>query len=176
MYRIYSPIGMILCALLLMSSSAFAAEKVYVSASGAKLQADKSASSNTLETLSIGSALTVLSKKGSWYEVSAPSGKEGWIYRGKVSKTPPASSQSGEGSGMGDLMSSLGGSSINAGTADTSRSIRGLSPEAEEYAKQTDTPEEYRKALDETLSISVSDKDIEQLLKDGGIGEYADAK
>ena len=125
--------------------------------------------------MSIGSALTVLSTQGSWYQVSAPSGKKGWIYRGKVTKTAPASSSGSQGSGMGDLMSSLGGSGISAGTADTSRSIRGLSPEAEEYAKQTNATKAQRNALDETLSIAVGNGDIEQLLKEGGIGEYADA-
>jgi len=174
MNRIYSIIGISLSFLLLMSFSAQAATKVYVSASGAKLQAEKSASSKTVETLDIGSALTVLSTQGSWYQVSAPSGKKGWIYRGKVSKTAPAAASGGRESGLGDLMSSLGGSGISAGSADTARSIRGLSPEAEEYAKQIGAPQSHRKALDETLSMSVTHADIERLLKEGGIGEYAE--
>ena len=176
MNRIHSIIGMGVCVLLLMSAPTSASGKIYVSATGAKLQADKSASSQALETLSVGSALSVLSTSGSWYQVSTASGKKGWIYRGKVSKTPPGGSQSGQTSEIGNLMGSLGGSSINAGAADTSRSIRGLSPEAEEYAKQTNAPEVYRKALDDTLSIAVGENDIEKFLKEGGIGEYADAR
>lgn len=179
MYRTFATIGMVLsmvlCALAPPSTSA-AAKTVYVSASGAKLQADKSASSKTLATLPIGTALDVKSRDGNWYQVTAAGGKSGWIYRGKVSDTAPASGQSGQSGGLGDLMSSLGGSGISAGTADTSRSIRGLSPEAEEYAKQTGTPEAYRKALDDTLSIAVTDADIEKLLKEGRIGEYAEAR
>ncbi len=174
MKHIYSFIGISLFTLVLIAFSAQAATQVYVSASGAKLQAEKSASSKTVETLSIGAALNLLSTQGSWYQVSAPSGNKGWIYRGKVSKTAPAADSGGQESGLGDLMSSLGGSGISAGSADTARSIRGLSPEAEEYAKQTGAPEAHRKALDETLSMSVTHADIERLLKEGGIGEYAE--
>jgi hypothetical protein len=143
--------------------------KVWVSSAGATLKADKSASSATVASLPIGTELRVLSYRSPWYEVSSSSGKRGWIYRGKVSTTPPE----GEEQGGGSLFSALPGSGISSGSADTSRSIRGLSPEASAYAKDTDQPSAYRTALDRVLNLKVTDEALEKFLKSGRIGEYA---
>ncbi|MDM8539393.1 SH3 domain-containing protein [Desulfobacterales bacterium HSG17] len=150
-----------------------AQSKLWVTASGAKLKADKSASSQTVTELALGTKLSVLASEGRWYEVSSKSGQKGWIYRGKVSDVPPASSKGNKNNSAAGLLSSLGGSDISADSADTSRSIRGLSPEATEYANKAGTPKQHRTALDNVLKVQVSNNEIEKFLKNGKIGEYA---
>ena len=149
---------------------------LWVSSTNAALKSDKTASSDTVATLDVGTELTVITTEGKWYQVKTASGKKGWIYRGKVSDAKPdvlAEEKSGD-QGLGGLLGSLTGSGINAESADSSRSIRGLSPEAEAYAEQTGKPQEYRDALDSVLAVKTSDKEIEQFLKNGHIGEYAE--
>jgi uncharacterized protein YgiM (DUF1202 family) len=151
--------------------TAFAQDSVWVSSSRAKIQADRSASSDVVAKPDTGTKLTVLAYEDRWYRVRTPGGDEGWIYRGRVSKEPPVDETGGD---TGNLLSSLGGSSIAADEADTARSIRGLSKETETYAKNTGTPEKYQEALDEVLAMKVTEGEIEAFLKNGKIGEYAE--
>jgi hypothetical protein len=154
--------------LLLFSTTLLAAGKIWVASTGAKLKTENKATSRTIEYLSIGDELSVLNSSGRWYEVKTGSGEQGWIYRGKVSREPPSTTESG-----GSLVGTLPGSSIQANASDTSRSVRGLSPAAEEYANNTKTPVEYKKALDKVLEVRVTDSEIEEFLREGGVGEYA---
>lgn len=156
--------------ILMMAGALMAAEVLWVVSEGAKLKVGRSASSETLEELPVGAELTVDSSEGSWYKVTTRSNKTGWIYRGKVSSTPPEAKGDTAGGG---LFGVLPGSSITASAADTSRSIRGISPAAKEYASSTKTPEEYQKALDRVLELRVTDREIEAFLKEGRIGEYS---
>lgn len=146
-----------------------AAEKIWVNATGAKLKAEKKASAETVAELPIGTELRVLSFEKPWYEVSTAKGEKGWVYRGKVSDTAPEKSKDGD-----DLIGDLAESRIKAGSIDDSRSVRGLSPEAQEYAKSTGTPQDCQNALDEVLSLRVAGKEIETFLQKGKIGEYAE--
>ena len=148
---------------------ALAQEKVWVASQGATLKADKTASSETVEQLPLGAELKVMSIDSKWYKVSALSGKTGWVYRGKVSTTPPVSDKKGGGGFLGNLP----GTQIRADSSDTARSIRGLSPEAKEYADSTGKPQEYRKALDQVLAVKTGRSEVESFLKNGKIGEYA---
>lgn len=150
-------------------SPAYGEESVWVASDGAKLKTDRSASSETISDLPIGTALKVLKSENRWHQVRTASGKEGWIYRGKVSDIPPQK----ETQDTGNLFAGMQASSISADEAHTSRSIRGLSKETEQYAKQRGTPEAYQKALDEVLAMRVTSKELEGFLRDGRIGEYA---
>jgi uncharacterized protein YgiM (DUF1202 family) len=150
-------------------SPVYGGESLWVASEGAKLKADRSASSETVSELPVGTELTVLKSENRWYQVQTGSGKEGWIYRGKVSDTPPQK----ETQDTGNLLAGLQGSNISADEAQTSRSIRGLSKETEQYAKQRATPEAYQKALDQVLAVKVTSKEIEVFLRSGKIGEYA---
>jgi hypothetical protein len=151
----------------LLAGAAAAQEKVWVVSKDAKLKAADSASSATVADLEMGAELTVETMQGRWYKVATPDRQIGWIYRGKVATTPP------EGAGGGLFGPLSGGSSIQLSKADTSRSIRGLSPEAEEYARISDTPEAYRTALDRVLTLKTDPAEIERFLREGRIGEYA---
>jgi uncharacterized protein YgiM (DUF1202 family) len=156
--------------MLMITGAVIAAEMLWVISDGAKLKMEPSASSETIETVPVGSELSVDSSEGSWYKVTTKSNRTGWIYRGKVSSTQPE----GKGDkGGGGLFGALPGSSVQVSAADTSRSIRGLSPAAKEYAESTKTPESLQKALDRVLDMRVTDREIEEFLREGKIGEYS---
>lgn len=149
-------------------------QKVWVTSEDATIQAERSISSKTVAEVRRGTELNVSVFENRWYKVTAPDGKTGWIFRGKVSTEPPPDSLDDNGSGgIGGLLGGLTGSSIKADPADSSRSIRGLSPEAQEYAQQTETPVKSQAALDMLLSSTVDKTEIDLFLKEGKIGEYA---
>ncbi len=159
-----------LCILVFTFSHALAQEKMWVSSDTAKLKAGKTSSSETIATLPFGKELHVIAHEKRWYKVFTSSGETGWIYRGKVSNTEP---EKDEDDGEDSFFDDLPGTSIQADASDSSRSIRGLSPEANEYANSTKTPEKYKRALDNTMAITTDKKEVEVFLKKGKIGEYA---
>lgn len=153
------------------AAPALAQDKLYVASEGAKLKADKSASSDTVAELPVGTPLSVQGQEDSWYKVSA-GGSTGWIYRGKVAASPPEPSKQG-----GDnLFGGAGSSGIMVSEADSARSMRGLAEE-EAAAKAAGRPvrplADYKKALNQVLAESVGKKELEGFLKAGKIGEYA---
>ena len=151
-------------------SMVFAQDKLWVSSERAKLKADRKASSKTITTMKLGTEVSVLGSEKRWYKIRVPSGEEGWMYRGKLSESQPAKEVQEESE---NLMTSLPDSKIKADEADTARSMRGLSPETEEYAKNRGTPASCQKALDRVLAMSVSENELEAFLRQGKIGEYA---
>lgn len=176
MNRRYSLIlAMAVFIVLAAAASGAYAESLWVTSEHTALKAGRSISAATLAELKRGTQLTLLDYESRWYRVSTPGGRTGWVYRGKVSDTPPEQSgqPKGEGGGIGDLLGGLSGSSVEADAADSARSIRGLSPEAEAYAKKSGTPEQSRKALDRVLSMSVTENEVDAFLKAGQVGEYA---
>ncbi len=152
-------------------SSAVAQETMYVTSEGTKLKEDKKASSKTVVGLPLGAELSVMEKDDKWYRVKTSEGQKGWVYRGRVSDTPPSAEVKREGA---DLFAALGGSGIKADEADTARSMRGLSKETEKYASMKETPEKYRKALDQVLAVKVTQQEVTSFLRDGKVGEYAE--
>ena len=152
-------------------SMAIAQEKLWVSSTQAKLKAENSASSETIDTLAMGAEVSVLSLEGKWYRVLDPSDMEGWIYRGSLSDSPPAEEVQKESE---DLFAFLPGSNIEANEANSARSIRGLSNETEQYAQNRQTPAAYQEALDRVLAMSVSQGELEGFLKSGKLGEYSE--
>ncbi len=158
-------------ALLLIAATAMAEEKRWVSSEGTTLKAEASATSENVADVLVGAEVTVVESGGRWLKVRTTAGKEGWVYAGRVSETPPASEVAGGDGGIfGDSMKS---SQIKTAKADSARSIRGLSPGAAQYAKDRGTPEIYKKSLDVVLSRKVSPNELKAFLKEGKIGEYA---
>jgi uncharacterized protein YgiM (DUF1202 family) len=154
---------------------AVAGATLYVSSDTAELKSESSSSSDTLAELPRGAVLSELATEGRWVKVTTEDGRTGWIYRGKVSDEEPEMEDTGDdGAGAGSLLGGLSGSDINADAADSSRSIRGLSPEAKEYAQATGSPQKSQDALDSVISRTVKDDAIDGFLKQGKIGEYAD--
>lgn len=153
-----------------------AGEQVWVSSKGVKLKAQRKSSSQTIAELKPGLKLNVIKYEKRWYNVTAPGGKTGWVYRGRVSKEKPEieEEKSDDDGSIGSLFGDSSGSSIKADSASSSRSIRGLSPEAEEYARQSGSPKECRDALDSVLAQKTESRDVETFLRQGKIGEYAE--
>jgi len=152
-------------------SMAIAQEKLWVSSTQAKLKAENTASSETIDILAMGTEVSVLSLDGKWYKVLDPSNREGWIYRGSLSDSQPAEEVQKESE---DLFAFLPGSNIEADEADSARSIRGLSSETEQYAHNRQTPAEYQDALDRVLAMNIGEGELEKFLEDGRIGEYSE--
>ena len=161
----------VVLALLLAAVTALAEGKRWVSSEGTTLKAEASATSDNVADVPVGTEVTVIESGGRWLKVGTAAGKEGWVYAGRVSETPPASEVAGgDGGVFGDSMKS---SQINTAKADSARSIRGLSPGAAQYAKDRGTPEMYKKSLDIVLARKVSPKELKAFLKEGKIGEFA---
>ena len=160
-----------LLALLLFAATAMAEEKRWVSSEGTSLKAEASATSDTVVDMLVGTEVTVVESGGRWLKVKTAAGKEGWVYAGRVSDTPPAGEVAGGDGGI--FGASMQKSQINTAKADSARSIRGLSPDAAKYAKDKGTPEATKKALDIVLARKVSPKELKAFLKEGKIGEYA---
>ena len=151
------------------------AATIYVASSGATVKAEASASSATVAAPAVGTGLEVLETAARWHRVRTPTGQVGWIYRGKVSTVKPQTIQTAGGqSSAGDLLGGLTGSSIQANAASSSRSIRGLSPEAEAYAAQTGAAPAAKAALDDVLAHPLPAADIDKFLMQSKIGEYAE--
>jgi uncharacterized protein YgiM (DUF1202 family) len=161
----------VLLALLLMATAAMAEETRWVSSEGTTLKSEASASSENVADVVVGSEVTVVESGGRWLKVRTIDGKEGWVYAGRVSDTAPAGEVTGSDGGLfGDSMQK---SQINTAKADSARSIRGLSPETAQYAKNRGTPEVIKKSLDGVLQRKVSAKELKAFLHEGKIGEYA---
>ena len=158
-------------ALLLAAVTAMAAEKRWVSSEGTTLKSEASATSDNVADVKVGTAVTVVESGGRWLKVRTAAGKQGWVYAGRVSETPPASEVAGDDGGI--FGGSMKSSQINTAKADSARSIRGLSPGAAQYAKDRGTPEIYKKSLDVVLARKVSPNELKAFLKEGKIGEYA---
>lgn len=141
---------------------------MYVTGSGAELKANPDSAAGTIATLNAGDEVDVGELSGRWYKATARDGRAGWIYRGKVTAKKPEG-----GKAQGDLFGGMLTSKVKADSADTSRSIRGLSPEAEQYADQTGSPATHRKALDHVVAMRPSEEEVRTFLKEGRIGEYA---
>lgn len=151
-----------------------ATDFVWVTSSEAKMKSEKSAASDTIATLPLGTKLEVIKFESRWFHVTGPDGKMGWVYRGKVSRTAPTpSSDKGDGNQLGTLLGGLSGSKIGSDTPDTSRSIRALEADKSVDNQEASGQGDAQKALERVLTFRVLDQEIEQFLEAGGIGEYA---
>jgi len=109
--------------------------------------------------LSQGTPVKVIKKSKRFYQVSAPGGKKGWIFKFKLTAKAPANF-GGDGSG---LLGALGGRQKSAARESSSgSSIRGLSPMSEKHAKNKGISEEDIQSV----------KQMEKFLKEGQLGEY----
>jgi hypothetical protein len=156
--------------LLIPASLVWASDKRWVNSDGTALKVESKVTSTTVMTLGIGSEVTVLETAGRWQKVRATNGAAGWVYAGRLAETKPVTEVAGQ---DGLLFGTMQESNIQTAKADSARSIRGLSPETEQYAKERGTPEEYRKSLDQILNYRVTTQELTAFLRKGQIGEYA---
>jgi hypothetical protein len=114
--------------------------------------------------------LTLVESGGRWLKVRTADNREGWVYAGKVADAPPSAEVTAEDSLFGGTLQD---SQIKTAKADSARSIRGLSPETAQYAKQRGTPDTFKRELDKVLARKVNAKELRAFLREGKIGEYA---
>jgi hypothetical protein len=158
--------GLIVGAALVCVTAAFA-ETVYVQARTAQLRSGKTSLDPVVANLRYGDQLEVVKKEGNWLQVKTEGGAQGWIYTGKTSKTKPG----GGDSGLAQLGRSMRGSEASAVTA--SAGARGLDKVSEGYANRAGISPKDRDTVDRMTAYQIPDQEVEEFLKEGGLGEYA---
>lgn len=144
------------------------AETWYVKKSRTKLQAEASARSKVLGKLSKGTPVNIKKKSGKFFKVST-GGKTGWVFRFKLTKKAPASSQ-----GDGDVLGALGGDQRMAARESASgSSIRGLSPVSEQHARKKGATSESIQAVKDMEDYKVRAEELDRFLEEGKLGEYS---
>lgn len=156
-------VGATLC----LSPSLVGAETLYVQAKTAQLRAGKTSLDPVLTNVRYGEAVEVLSRDGNWTEVKTAGGAKGWIFSNKLSQSKP--------SGGNDTLARLGQSmrSGEASSSTASAGARGLDKTSEGYADRAGISQRDRDVVDRMTGYQVPDEDVEQFLKEGGLGEYA---
>jgi hypothetical protein len=157
----------VLGALLWVAPIPVRAETLYVQAKTAQLRVGKTSLDPVLTNVRYGEAVEVLSRDGNWTEVKTDGGAKGWIFSNKLSASKP--------SGGNDALARLGQSmrSGEASSSTASAGARGLDKTSEGYADRAGISQRDREAVDRMTGYQVSDEEIEQFLKEGGLGEYA---
>lgn len=155
------------CAVLVTGGMEAWAETVYVQAKTAQLRSGKTSLDAVVGNVKYGDALDVLGRDGSWVEVKTAAGAKGWIFSNKTSSTKP--------SGTNDTLARLGhsmrGGDASATTA--SAGARGLDKASEGYADRTGVSARDRDAVDRMTAYQLGDQEVEEFLREGGLGEYA---
>lgn len=143
------------------------AETVYVQAKTAKLRAGKTSLDRVVADLKFGEPLDVLRKDGTWLEVQTETGTKGWIFVSKTTPNQPAESS--------DDLAKLGKSFRRTEASETTASAgaRGLDKASEDYAKRAGITQQHRDAVDRMTAYRMTDQEVEDFLKQGGLGEYA---
>ena len=153
-------------ALVLLGTEALA-ETVYVQAKTAQLRAGKTSLDAMVGNVKFGDALEVVGRDGSWMEVKTSTGAKGWIFANKTSPSKP--------SGTNDTLAKLGQSmrSGDASSTTASAGARGLDKASEGYANRTGISARDREAVDRMTAYQIPDQEVEEFMREGGLGEYA---
>lgn len=144
------------------------AETVFVQSKTAKLRSGKTSLDSVVADLKFGEPLEVLNKEGNWLHVQTARGAKGWLFAGKTTPTKPAGSED-------DVLAKLGKSfrRTEAGDVTASAGARGLDKVSEGYANRVGITQQHRDTIDHMAAYRISDQDVEDFLKEGGLGEYA---
>ena len=166
--RLAIPLLTLLFASLYLLTGVALAETVFVQSKTAKLRSGKTSLDSVVADLKFGEPLEVLSKERSWLEVQTARGAKGWIFAGKTTPTKPAGSED-------DALAKLGKSfrRTEAGDVTASAGARGLDKASEDYAKRVGITQRDRDAVDRMAAYRITDQEVEEFLKSGGLGEYA---
>ncbi len=143
------------------------AETVYVQAKTAQLRSGKTSLDTVVGNVKYGEALEVVGRDGGWMEVKSASGAKGWIFANKTSSTKP----SGTNDTLAKLGQSMRGGDASATTA--SAGARGLDKASEGYADRAGVSARDREAVDRMTAYQISCQEVEEFMREGGLGEYA---
>jgi uncharacterized protein YgiM (DUF1202 family) len=142
----------------------FAQETLYVKADGTELRAEDSARARIIGKLNKGTPVRVLATSDKFVKVSA-NGKEGWVFKFKLSGAAPDNTSLGE---------ILGGrQKMVAAESSSASSIRGLSPASENYAKTKGISAKSIAAVSQMELLEISRDEFRDFLKAGKLGEFA---
>ena len=144
-----------------------AAETVYVQATTAKLRSGKTSLDPVVAELKFGEALEVLRKESGWLEVRTAADVKGWVFANKTAASKPA--------GGDDFLAKMGRSMRRTEASDVTASAgaRGLDKVSEGYAQRVGITQQDRDAVDRMAAYRLTDQEVEDFLKDGRLGEYA---
>ncbi len=143
------------------------AETVYVQAKTAQIRAGKTSLDAVVGNVKFGESLEIVGRDGSWMEVKTSAGARGWIFAGKTSTSKP----SGGNDTLARLGQSMRGGDASATTA--SAGARGLDKASEGYANRTGVSARDREVVDRMTAYQIPDQEVEEFLREGGLGEYA---
>jgi hypothetical protein len=148
-----------LLAALAMPGSALAQNALWVRVDAAPLRGGPSAETEVLARLTRGTEVRLIQSQQGWSRIATVSGQEGWLYQGHVSseQPPPA---------LSSLFDPLPPSMILAEAADSARSTRS------HPSDRATGCEELQAALD----LRLPPEALEEFLRQGGIGEYAQVR
>ncbi len=143
------------------------AETVYVQAKTAQLRAGKTSLDAVVGTVKFGEALEVVGRDGTWLDVKTSSGTRGWIFANKTGAVKPA--------GKSDTLAKLGQSMRGGEASQTTASagVRGLDKASESYADRAGISAKDREAVDRMTAYHLSDQEVGDFMREGGLGEYA---
>lgn len=160
--RLCSTWLMAICLLALSAGQVLAAQAggavLWTASDRTPLRSDRSGVAATLKDLPRGTPVRQLQNEGAWLLVEEPGGVKGWAYQGHLEASRPLPTSV-------DLFAPLPGSIVLAETADTSRSSRSVQPERNKD----------NEALWSVLELPLSRQNLEDFLREGGIGEYSQA-
>lgn len=144
------------CLLALPTGRALAQQMYWTGMDRTPLRAERSGEASVLAELPRGMPVRAVRSEGAWLLVQEPGGVQAWAYQGHLlDAQPPAAGP--------DLFAPLPGSLVLAEVADTSRSSRSVRP-----TRSQDTA-----PLFSVLELPLTRQDLEDFLREGGIGEYA---
>ncbi len=150
-----------------MTDAAFG-ETLYVSAKSAQVRAGKTSLDPVVANLNLGETVEVVKRADRWLQVKTAKGTTGWIYDNKVSASKPA--------GGDNALAALGRSfrGTEASAVSASAGARGLDKASEGYANRSGINPQHRDAVDRMTAYKIPDDDIQEFLKSGRLGEYAE--
>jgi uncharacterized protein YgiM (DUF1202 family) len=150
----------LLTALFLITDQSFAAqEEVYIKVRSTRLRAAPQHYANSIATLSLGQALTVIKKEGAWLQTKTKDNKSGYIHESAITerKTTLALSRS---------------ASKSASASDTALAGKGFSREVEkQFASRN--PNLTFADVDAMEKIVISDSTLKSFVVSGGLKENA---
>jgi len=114
--------------LLMMNSSAFAAEKMGVISRDASLYAKPFKDADTIAELPATTAIVILKRKGGWYEIKAAD-KQGWVRLTRVRLNRKGNANQESDSGVGELLTGLATGRGKSNQDTTATAVKGLSEE-----------------------------------------------
>ncbi len=157
----------IVAAALAVASTALAAGTVQWIRRPAKLHAGGSASAPVVGRAKVGDRAFVLERAGAWRKVSV-GGRQGWVHRSRLTKRKPSRDTIAEGNVLapGDLQ---------VARMDSAAGIRGLQPEAQQYAAAKGITQNVQDSVDrlDAFCKTIRSAELQAFMKSGKLGEYS---